>query len=401
MAQGCPHPEIRIPQSAIAMGFRFAAVEAGLRKTGGADLALIVSDTTAAAAAAFTSNRVQAAPLVVSREHLRRSRSRARAVVINAGNANCATPNGLEVARATAHAAARLLGVPQEQILLASTGVIGVPLDAQKLTSALPRAVAHLSPQAFADAASAILTTDTHPKLAARRAGAARVLGFAKGAGMIHPRLVPHATMLAFLVTDAAFPPTALQRLTTAAVARTFNRLSVDGDTSTNDTVFVLANGAAGRVAPGRLGRALEEVMEELAAAIAGDGEGARKRVRIEVRGGRTEREAETVARAIANSPLVKTALAGGDPNWGRILSAAGASGAAIEPERVRLALDSVTVCRRGAAADFDEAALARTLAAGREIRVNLDLGRGSARAAFWTCDLTEDYIRINASYRT
>ena len=388
--------ELRAPR-----GFRFAAVEAGIRKTGGADVALMVSDTAAAAAAAFTSNCVRAAPIELSRAHLQRSRGWARAIVANAGNANCATLNGLQVARATACAAARLLGTPEEQILLASTGVIGVPLDAGLLTAALPRAVSHLSPEAFPEAAAAILTTDTHPKLAARRAGAARVLGFAKGAGMIHPRLIPHATMLAFLVTDAAATPAALRRMTAAAVARTLNRLSVDGDTSTNDTVFVLANGAAGVTPLPRLARALEEVMGKLAVAIAGDGEGARKRVHIQVAGGRSEQEAERVARAIANSPLVKTALAGGDPNWGRILSAAGASGAPIEPQKVRLALEGVTVCRRGAAAEFDEAALARALAGRREICVDLHLGRGAGRATFWTCDLTEDYIRINASYRT
>lgn len=387
--------EILAPQ-----GFRFAAAEAGIRKGGGCDVALIVSNTLAATAAAFTTNRVQAAPLEVSRVHLRRSRHRARAIVANAGNANCATPNGIDAARATAAAAARLLGARPEHILLASTGVIGVPLDAAKLTGALPLAVASLSPAAFAEAAAAILTTDTRPKIAGRRCGKARILGFAKGAGMIHPRMA-HATMLAFFMTDAAISPRPLRGITTPAVGRTFNRISVDGDTSTNDTVFVLANGAAGPVAPSRLAQAFEEVMQELAVAVAADGEGARKRVRIQVAGARGEREAEVVARAVANSPLVKTALAGGDPNWGRILSAAGASGARIDPGCVGVTLQGVPVCRQGVAAEFDEGALARALSADSEIHVHLDLHCGDGRATFWTCDLTEDYIRINASYRT
>jgi glutamate N-acetyltransferase/amino-acid N-acetyltransferase len=286
-------------------------------------------------------------------------------------------------------------------VLLASTGVIGVPLAVDKLTAGLPQAFARLSPEGFLAASQAILTTDTRPKIAARKCGKARVLGFAKGAGMIQPRMKPQATMLAFVVTDAAATPAVLGRLTAASVEQTFNRISVDGDTSTNDTVFVLANGAAGAVPPARLARALEEVMMELAVAIAADGEGARKLVHIRVTGARHDREAETVARAIANSPLVKTALAGGDPNWGRILSAAGASGAPILPARVRVTLQGVRVCRRGAAVEFDEAALGRTLAADSDIRLDVDLGRGSGRARFWTCDLTEEYIRINASYRT
>jgi glutamate N-acetyltransferase/amino-acid N-acetyltransferase len=385
----------------IPRGYLFAGVEAGLRKAGGIDLALIVSDNLASAAGAFTSNRVQAAPVAVSRENLRRSRGRAMAVVANAGNANCATPGALRAARATVQAAAQLLHVRPEYVLVASTGVIGVPLDSGKLVAALPRALRRLSPNTHPVAASAILTTDTVPKIAARRCGKAAVLGFAKGAGMIQPRLAAHATMLAFVMTDAAVSPAGLARLTRRAVERSFHRISVDGDTSTNDTVFVLANGVAGAVPQGKLARALEEVMVELAQAIAADGEGARKRVTIEVAAARSEAEAVQVARAIANSPLVKTALAGGDPNWGRILSAAGASGAPIDPSRVAIDLLGVAVCRRGAAVNFDEAALAAALQAATQIPVLVKLGRGKASARFWTCDLTEEYIRINASYRT
>ncbi len=384
-------------------GFRFAAVAAGIRKIGGLDLALIVSDRPAAAAATFTTNRAAAAPVHLSRAHLRASRGVARAIVANAGNANCATPNGRRVAETTVAAAARLLNIPRRQVLVASTGVIGLPMEEQRIPRALPQAVAALAPECFRDAAQAIMTTDTRPKLAFRRvAGRAgrevRVLGMAKGAGMIHPRM---ATMLAFVLADAAVPARKLQRLTSAAVARTFNRISVDGDTSTNDTVFVLANGAAGPVAERRLAEALEQVMSELAVAIVSDGEGARKLVQIEVSGARTAAEAGQIARAIANSSLVKTAIAGGDPNWGRILSAAGASGAPLDPSRVRIALSGTVVCRHGQAAPFDEAALQAGLRASRDISVRLEVGRGPGRVRFWTCDLTEEYIRINASYRT
>lgn len=225
-----------------------------------------------------------------------------------------------------------------------------------------------------------------------------RLLGMAKGAGMIHPRM---ATMLAFVLTDAALPAPKLRRLTRAAVARTFNRISVDGDTSTNDTVFVLANGSAGPVAEQRLAEALEATMGELAKAIAADGEGARRLVQVQVRGAQTEREAELIARAIANSPLVKTAIAGGDPNWGRILSAAGASGAPLNPASVHISLNGTTVCRRGQAAPFDEAVLQAALRAARQVQIHLNVGRGRASVCFWTCDLTEQYIHINASYRT
>jgi glutamate N-acetyltransferase/amino-acid N-acetyltransferase len=211
----------------------------------------------------------------------------------------------------------------------------------------------------------------------------------------------PHATLLAFIMTDARIAPPALQKITSDAVSRTFNCISVDGDTSTNDTVFVLANGAAGNVPEARIAKAIEEVMLDLAKAIASDGEGARRLVRIEVTGARDAREADTVARAIGNSPLVKTAIAGGDPNWGRILSAAGASGAPINPAKVAITLQGVPVCRRGVAVDFNESTLGYTMGASREVRIDMALGRGKKKAVFWTCDLTEGYIRINASYRT
>ena len=388
----------------VPQGFRFAAVTAGLRSGKGADLALIMSERPAAAAGVFTTNLVAAAPVVLSRAHLRASGGIARAIVANAGNANCATPNERRVAERSAVATARFLNIPRSQVLVASTGVIGVPLEEDRIPNALPRLIKELAPERFAEVASAILTTDTRPKLAFREVpgkggrSPVRLLGMAKGAGMIHPRM---ATMLAFVLTDAALPAPKLRRLTRAAVARTFNRISVDGDTSTNDTVFVLANGSAGPVPEQRLAEALEATMGELAKAIAADGEGARRLVQIQVSRARTEREAELIARAVANSALVKTAIAGGDPNWGRILSAAGASGAPLNPARVHISLNGTTVCRRGQAAPFDEAALQAALRAARQVQIHLNVGRGRARVCFWTCDLTEQYIHINASYRT
>ena len=388
----------------VPQGFRFAATSAGIRQGDGADLALIVSDRPAAVAGVFTTNRVVAAPVLLSRAHLRASGGIARAVVANAGNANCATPNERRVAKRSAAAAARLLGIPPSQVLVASTGVIGARLEEDRIPNALPSVVQQLAPERFREVASAILTTDTRPKLAFRqvsgRAGRdqVRLLGMAKGAGMIHPRM---ATMLAFVLTDAVLPVPKLRRLTTTAVARTFNRISVDGDTSTNDTVFVLANGIAGPVPEQRLAEALEATMAELAKAVAADGEGAQRLVEIQVSGARTEKEAELIARGVANSALVKTALAGGDPNWGRILSAAGASGAPLDPARVLISMNGTTVCRRGQAALFDEAALQAALKAARHVAIRLDVGRGRARVRFWSCDLTEQYVHINANYRT
>ena len=266
----------------VPLGYRFAATYAGVRKTPEDDLALMVSDRPAAAAAVFTTNLVKAAPLIVSAQYLARSKGTARAIVANAGNANCAAPDGVHVARATARAAARLLRVKEHEVLVASTGVIGVPLDKKLIVDALPRLAADLTPANFAAAARAIMTTDTVPKTASAevgvKAGVVRIAGMAKGAGMIHPRL---ATMLAFLFTDAALTPSELRPMLVAAVEASFNRISVDGDTSTNDTVYLLANGASG-ARPARAGLnkvqvTLTDVAQQLATAIVRDGEGARK----------------------------------------------------------------------------------------------------------------------------
>lgn len=402
---------MRIPEGRrLPRGFRYSAIASGLKKRGGLDLALLAAERPVPAAAVFTANLVQAAPVRLSRQHLRRSRGRARAVVVNSGNANCATgPAGAAAARATARRAATELGCQPEEVLVCSTGVIGVPLAVDKILGALPA----LARQARSDAASfrrvarAIMTTDTRPKWAfatARIGGRrVRVAGCAKGAGMIHPRM---ATMLAFLVTDAAAVPATLRRALGEVVGRTFNAISVDGDTSTNDTVVLLASGAAGaRVTAGtryrQFVRALEKVCRELALAIVADGEGARHVVEIIVRGGGRQRDAERIAATIATSSLVKTALAGADPNWGRILAAAGRAGVRFDPERATIRMAGIKVYARGRALPFDERRAHRRLLA-PTLGLELDLGgRGKADARYWTCDLTAEYVRINASYRT
>jgi len=383
----------------------------GLKRGNRLDLALISSDLPAAAAAVFTTNLVQAAPVVLSRAHLASSAGHIRAIVVNSGNANCATgPAGIAAARATAAQAAQGLGCHPQQVLVCSTGVIGVPLAVDRILSALPDFVLsqRASPGAFAALTRAIMTTDTRPKWAAatcRIAGKnVRLLGCAKGAGMIHPQM---ATMLAFVLTDAAIRPPLLQRALAEVVSGTFNAITVDGDTSTNDTLLLLANGASGCRVIGAAQRdyrrflaALERVCRVLALAIVADGEGARRVVEIEVQGAPSHRAAEQVARTIAGSPLVKTALAGADPNWGRILAAAGRAGVPLDPSRVEIQLAGLTVCRRGRAYPFNERAAHRRLL-GSYVPVRVDLKRGCGRGRIWTCDFTADYVRINASYRT
>jgi glutamate N-acetyltransferase/amino-acid N-acetyltransferase len=390
----------------LPLGYAYAATYAGIRQIEKDDLALIVSGMPAHAAAVFTQNRVQAAPVRLGLRHLKASKGLVGAVVINAGNANCATRTGDAVALATCKAAARLLKLPVTQVLPSSTGVIGVELDAHKIALALPRLVSGLSVEGFDRVAHAILTTDLVPKTAfaeARlRRGAVRVAGMTKGSGMIQPMM---ATTLGFVMTDALLPPAQLRAILKRGVERSYNRISVDGDTSTNDTLLLLANGASG-VRPlgselGMLEAAITDVMESLAQQIARDGEGARKFVTIVVTGTRDSEGAARIARSIANSPLVKTAIAGSDPNWGRILSAAGNAGVAFDPSKTDIHMQGVAVCRGGLAAPFSEQELKAKLdAADCEIRLTIR-GKGKGEARFWTCDLTEGYIRINASYRT
>jgi len=381
------------------LGFRYASTYAGIRKVAKDDVALIVSDAPAAAAAVFTKNRVVAGPVTVARRNFRASRGKMRAVLVNAGNANCATRTAEKVAVECVNAAADLLKIKPKEVLPASTGVIGVELDSALILRALPKLHSELDPGRFHDAASAILTTDTCSKTAAAEVAGARIAGMCKGSGMIHPRM---ATTLGFVMTDANVAPAALRAALTSAIERSFNRISVDGDTSTNDTVAVFANGASKTRPPRKAFEdALVEVLESLAVQIVRDGEGARKLVIIDVAGAQSDATAEKIARAIANSPLVKTAIAGSDPNWGRILSAAGNAGVVFDPRETDIDMQGVPVCRSGLAADFSEDELKQKLDQ-RECAIRLTLqGRGRGKTRFWTCDLTEEYIRINASYRT
>jgi glutamate N-acetyltransferase/amino-acid N-acetyltransferase len=390
----------------LPLGYAYASTYAGIRQAEKDDLGLIVSGLPANAAAVFTQNRVQAAPVKLSRRHLRLSKGLVGAVLVNAGNANCATRTGDAVALATCKAAARLLKLPVPQVLPASTGVIGVELDARKIVDALPSLIGGMGPDRFEDAARAIMTTDLAVKTAFAdaklRRATVRIAGMTKGSGMIHPQM---ATTLGFVVTDADIPVPVLRAMLKRTVERSYNRLSVDGDTSTNDTLLLLANGASGvRPDPKEMSKveeAIAGVMEALAQSIARDGEGARKLITIVISGAPTNQSAAQMARAIANSPLVKTAVAGSDPNWGRILSAAGNSGVAFDPRKTDIHMQNMAVCRGGLAAPFSEAELKQKLDAPEcEIRVTVR-GKGKGSARFWTCDLTEGYIHINASYRT
>jgi glutamate N-acetyltransferase / amino-acid N-acetyltransferase len=390
----------------LPLGYAYAAAYAGIRKVESPDLALIVSGLPAHAAAVFTQNRVQAAPVKLSRRHLKVSGGLAGAILVNAGNANCATRTGDAVALASAKAAAKMLRLPVTQVLVAPTGVIGVELDGKKIAAALPKLVTSLSPEEFDSVARAILTTDLVPKTAfgeaKLRRGTVRIAGMTKGSGMIQPLM---ATTLGFVLTDADIPLAPLRAMLKRSVERSYNRLSVDGDTSTNDTLALLANGASGvRPDPKEMPKveeAIAGVMESLAQAIARDGEGAKKFVTIVVSGAPSNDAAGRIARSIANSPLVKTAIAGSDPNWGRILSAAGNAGVAFDPAKTDVHMQGVVVCKGGLAAPFSESELKKRLDAPEcEIRVNFR-GKGKGETRFWTCDLTEGYIRINGSYRT
>jgi len=390
----------------LPKGYRFAAGYAGIRKQHSDDLALMVSDRPASAAGVFTRNCVRAAPVDFSAESLRRSSGKAQVIVANAGNANCATPNMAAVAEATAVAAAGLASAPQEHILLASTGVIGESFGESVIPDELPKLWQALDRTQFEACAQAIMTTDTVPKVRSCRIdteqGPVRLAGMAKGAGMIMPDM---ATMLSFVFTDADVEPSLLQSLLVSAVDQSFNCITVDSDTSTNDTVFLLANGGAGiRIDGGRqeqFQNALNQLTRDLAIDIARDGEGSAKLAQITVTGPSELTGLKTIAMAIANSPLVKTALAGADPNWGRILGAAGKAGVPFNPQLADIYVNGVQVCKAGMRADFDEAPVQRSMEAD-DIQIELCLsGGGANRAVVWTCDFTESYIRINADYRT
>ncbi len=387
-------------------GFRASSVIAGLRKVKTPDMVLIFSDKQATAAGVFTTNKVKAAPVLLNMERIKRGK--ARAIIANAGNANaCTGDKGLENANLTAELAAKALGIRPEEVLVASTGVIGAQLDMDKVSRAIPGLAKGLSFDGIPAAAAAIMTTDSFSKIS-RFDGRSqdipyRIIGIAKGAGMIMPNM---ATMLCFIMSDINIRPSELKRALSSSVEKTFNRITVDGDTSTNDTVLILANGMAGN---GPLKAAdyegfnngLRRVMAELSSMIIKDGEGATKLVNIKVKGAATEKDAITAARAVSNSILVKTAFYGQDPNWGRIMAALGRAGIRIKEEEVAIWIDDIKIVDGGLGVGAEQEKKAAQRMKNREFSITIDLRLGEHEDQVTTCDLTHEYISINADYRT
>jgi glutamate N-acetyltransferase/amino-acid N-acetyltransferase len=390
-----------------AGGFLAGGLTCGIKKDQKPDLAVVFSEFPAVAAGIFTTNKVQAAPVLLSKEHIKNGA--ARAIIANSGNANaCNGPEGDRAALAMAEAAAAYLNIPVDSVLVASTGVIGALLPVEKIKTAFQCRPVFLSASGSPQAAQAIMTTDTFKKEAAveMELGGVKVKigGIAKGSGMIHPNM---ATLLGFITTDAAIDAMLLHQALLSAGERSFNRVTIDGDTSTNDTLFILANGRAGNPeirsenADFQIFCAgLEQVCLELAQMLARDGEGATKFVEIKVTGAATEADAVRIGKSIATSSLVKTALFGEDANWGRILAAVGYSGVDFQPERVAIYLGDLPVCSGGTSLVFDEAK-AEAILKKKDLLITVDMGCGAANASVWTCDLSYDYVKINGSYRT
>ncbi len=390
----------------VPKGFRFATVEAAIKKPGRKDLALILSDTDAVMAGMFTKNAVKAAPVRLDTERIKSGRG--RAIVINSGNANaCTGAQGLKDAAETARIVAQSLLVPENAVYVCSTGVIGTPMPMERIRAKLPELAGLAGSASFDDVAAAIMTTDTFPKILSvrKKIGGRQITisGICKGAGMIAPNM---ATMLGYVITDAAVGKAALKAALTAAVKTSFNRITIDGDTSTNDTVLIMANGAAGNppikassADYAVFAAAVAKLCYELALLIVKDGEGATKLVEVIVNNATTEAEAEKAAFAIANSMLVKTAVYGNDANWGRLICATGYSGIAVDDSRVDISLNGLMVCKNGMATGRDVEANNRLRNKTVTIVIDLKLGKGSAKVL--TCDLSEDYIKINAEYRT
>lgn len=404
-----------IPADAIPAGFRFAATRAGIKPSGRPDMACAIADQPATAAAMFTSNRVVAAPVVVGREHLQTTSGSVRVVIVNAGNANCATgAEGIATCTSVCQSAAKQFACATQEVFPSSTGIIGVPLPAEKLISAMPEIASKLGSTAvhLQQFATAILTTDTRAKIAHARVSvngaSVRIFGVAKGAGMIYPQLVPHATMLVYLFTDARIATADLRSLLHGAVEDTFNCISIDGDTSTNDTVLLLASGASGvELTPAAasdmqaFATALQQVCMSLARQIIDDGEGVGHVVELQIEEAASRADALRVARSIAHSPLVKTAWAGCDPNWGRILAAIGYSSVAIEPSRISIRIGGHLVCVNGERAPEMDANQVHTAMLERNFQVQITLGIGKDSCNFLTSDLTAEYVRVNAEYST
>jgi glutamate N-acetyltransferase/amino-acid N-acetyltransferase len=390
-------------------GFSFSTASAGIKVSGRPDLAFVEACPGTSAAALFTKNKVVAAPIEVGRSSLAATKGHVRAVIVNSGNANCATGKpGLQACKLICRETARLLGTSAEEILPSSTGIIGVPLPAEKIVAALPRLISTRAPSeaALRQFAQAILTTDTRSKLASSlvRVGKneIRLVGVAKGAGMIHPQL---ATMLVYLFTDAVASPSELSRLLRRGCDESLNCISIDGDTSTNDTALLLASGRSGVSLDSPAVRAkfagmVLGICQSLAQQIVADGEGVKHVIRLQVKGARNRNEALKVAHAISRSLLVKTAWAGADPNWGRILAAIGASGLSIDPSQVDISIGKQKVCRNGVSHPFDESQAHAELTK-PSCEVKIRLRRGPASINFYTTDLTAEYVRINADYST
>jgi glutamate N-acetyltransferase/amino-acid N-acetyltransferase len=411
-AKPSPFAPARLPDMPTVSGVRLAACEAGIRYKNRADLMIAVLDPGTIAAGVLTRSKTCSAPVLWCRSSLQHGR--ARALVVNSGNANAFTGRkGSEAARITAQAAAEAVGCLPEEVYLSSTGVIGEPLDASRFAHLLAGLAKSAVPDAWHDAARAIMTTDTFPKLATRkvRLGQADVVinGFAKGAGMIAPDL---ATMLVYIFTDAGIDRCALQTMVAAGADKTFNCITIDSDTSTSDTVLVFATGAAAQRGAShikdaadaearRFAAALHEVMHDLALWVVKDGEGLSKFITVEVAGAESDAAARRIGFSIANSPLVKTAVAGEDPNWGRVVMAVGKSGEAADRDRLSISFGDILVAKDGERAPtYSEAAVAQYMK-NREIVIRVDLGLRSGQATVWTCDLTHDYISINADYRS
>jgi len=373
-------------------GFRLAGTAAGIKKSG-LDLGLLYSTQPAITAAMFTKNAFPAAPILVTREHLKASGNKVRAILVNAGNANAVTgESGMDAARQCAAELAKRIGCPPSEIFISSTGVIGRPLPIEKIVAALPSLTESMSPDEVNTFSRAIMTTDTVPKVAASNVGGVRMLGFAKGSGMIHPNM---ATMLSYILTDARVDFSTLDKALRYAVDRSFHCMTVDGDTSTNDTVAILANGASGKTpSPEAFTAQLTEVCQTLAKMIARDGEGATKFIELTIEGAPSDDAAREIGRTIAKSPLVKTAVYGGDPNWGRLICAVGNSGIPLAGEKVELFIDDVPLIN-------GDLKLAAEKLKATEVRIRVSLHSGSGSATIWTCDLTEQYIHINADYTT
>ncbi|MCX6019924.1 MAG: bifunctional glutamate N-acetyltransferase/amino-acid acetyltransferase ArgJ [Chloroflexi bacterium] len=384
----------------LPRGFSAGAVAAQIKKNGKPDVALFISDRDAAAAAVFTTNKVAAAPVLRDREIMKTHAGRMRAVLINAGCANaCTGDDGLRNAQDSANAVATELHLSDSsQVFTMSTGVIGAQLPMEKLRVGIYGAAKALSEDGLDAAAAAIMTTDVVPKVVRIEKQGWSLSGTAKGSGMIHPNM---ATMLSVVVTDAVVSPARLRLCLQAAARRSFNRITVDGDTSTNDTLLVLANGASG-VKPSReeFEEALTEACINLAKQVARDGEGATKFITIRITSAISEKQAEVVGRTIATSPLVKTAFYGEDANWGRIVCAAGYSGEDVDPAKMSLWFGGVHVFAYGTPTQYDDAEATRAMAP-KDVEVHLDLGLGEAHATVWTCDMSHEYVTINGKYRT